>query len=143
MTEDIFQLGVKALIRDEAGKILLLQVNPSELKDDRRAYWDLPGGRVQVGASQEDTLKREVLEETGIKDLSGYKPMGMMLANIRIPQPDGSTVGLILSICSCSIPRGAKIALSNEHLSYGWFADDEASRLLSVKYPPEFTELLH
>ena len=49
MSEDAYHLGVKALVRDADGKILLLKVNPAELKGAKNSnYWDLPGGRVQV-----------------------------------------------------------------------------------------------
>ena len=49
MTE-IYQLGVKALIRDRQGRILLLQVDNSSFDDKSHgSYWDLPGGRVEKG----------------------------------------------------------------------------------------------
>lgn len=44
MSEDIFHLGIKALIRNNDGKILLLQVNPQKLRGKQTDYWDLPGG---------------------------------------------------------------------------------------------------
>jgi len=36
MSEDTFHLGIKALIRDSDGKILLLQVNPAKLNGERK-----------------------------------------------------------------------------------------------------------
>lgn len=62
MAEDIFQLGIKAVIRNNLGQILLLQVNPAKLRNwQGDAYWDLPGGRIQKGATVLETLRREIL----------------------------------------------------------------------------------
>jgi 8-oxo-dGTP pyrophosphatase MutT (NUDIX family) len=60
MTE-IYQLGIKALVRNEAGNILLLQVNNANFDNKSHGnYWDLPGGRVEQGDTIEQTLEREV-----------------------------------------------------------------------------------
>lgn len=137
--EDTFHLGVKALIRNEQGDILLLQVNSARLNDDKNEYWDLPGGRVQRGHTVLDTLRREVEEETGVKEIDGTRQIGMVLSNIRIPVGDES-VGLILSIYECNIPKDIPITISDEHLGYKWFSPAHAAHLLGVKYPVEFCE---
>lgn len=141
MNEDLFQLGVKALIRNREGKILLLKVNLEKLSNATTPYWDIPGGRIHRGDSVVATLEREVAEETGIAEIRDITPVAMVLSNIRIPLGDGDT-GLILSVYNCAIPDDASIALSDEHTEYGWFDEAEAARLLSVKYPPEFTKTL-
>ncbi len=142
MSEDLYHLGIKGLVTNADGKILLLKVNPAELhgSNNNNDYWDLPGGRVQ--RSVEDTLVREVEEELGTKAITIGKPIGMVLSNIRIPLKDGSTVGLILGIYECSLPANTKIKLSFEHIAYKWFAPAEAATLLHVKYPKDFCELV-
>jgi 8-oxo-dGTP pyrophosphatase MutT (NUDIX family) len=140
--EDIFHLGIKALLRDSGGKVLLLQVNPEKLHGERKDYWDLPGGRVQKGGSVIDTLKREVEEETGITEAQDPEEIGMVLSNIRIPLGEGESAGLILNIYACSIPAHSTIALSDEHVAYEWFAPPKAAELLQVKYPEEFCKLI-
>lgn len=141
MSEDSFHLGIKALIRNDEGSILLLQVNPAKLNGERKNYWDLPGGRVQKGDSVTDTLKREVAEETGISDVKTTKEIGMVLANIRIPVGD-DTVGLILGIYECAVADASTITISDEHIAYDWFAPQQAAELLAVKYPKHFCELI-
>ena len=143
MSEEVFHLGVKALIRNQAGKILLLRVNPEELHGDRQSHWDLPGGRVQVGEPVEATLRREVAEETGITQLAIEKPMGMVLSNIRIPNGPAASYGLILSVYECSVPEGSPVELSFEHTAFDWVTVARAAKLLEFKYPPEFRALLH
>lgn len=140
MKEDIFQLGIKALITDDVGKLLLLKVNTDKLSGYQgEAYWDIPGGRIERGATVEETLFREVEEETGIKDLGSVKTFIMVLSNIRIPFQDTDT-GLILCVKECKATTPVNVVLSDEHIDYGWFSPKEASLLLAYKYPPEFTD---
>ncbi len=141
-TEDCFHLGVKALMRNEQRKILLLQVNPASLRGKvTEPYWDIPGGRVQRGDTIEQTVRREVTEETGIDAVQNLQPLHIVLSNIRIPLPSGD-VGLILAVYTCTIANDVKIILSNEHISWGWFAPSRAASLLTFKYPPEFTDIV-
>lgn len=138
--EDIFHLGIKALIRNSAGQILLLKVNKVKLKGYQgEAYWDIPGGRIQKDSTVDETLKREVEEEIGVKEISNIKPFSMVLSKIRIPQNNGSA-GLILGAYTCQIPENIEIKISDEHTEYKWFSPTEASKLLEVKYPIEFTQ---
>lgn len=60
------QVGVKALIMDREGKILLLQRNPVKYAKTA-GLWDIPGGRIDPGSPLLDNLKREVNEETALK----------------------------------------------------------------------------
>jgi len=136
--EDTFHLGIKALVRNEEGKILLLKVNPEALKKQTDPYWDLPGGRIERGSTIEDTLRREIKEETGIENITNIQEVAFVLSNIRIPIGD-SDVGLILGIFSCNIPDEYEIKLSFEHIEYGWFPPVEVARLLEIKYPKSFT----
>lgn len=136
--EDIFHLGVKALIRNEAGQILLLKVNPKKLSKTTVPYWDIPGGRIQRNSTVEDTLKREIEEEIGIKQISNIKPLSMVLSNIRIPLKPHN-VGLILAVYTCKIDTQAKLQISDEHTEAKWFSPKEAAKLLQVKYPADFT----
>lgn len=138
--EDKFHLGIKALIKNSAGQILLLKVNKEKLKVfDGEAYWDIPGGRIQKGSTVEETLVREVEEEIGIKEITNIKPFSMVLSKIRIPQGEDS-VGLILGAYICEIPENSNIKLSDEHIEANWFTPLEASKLLEIKYPIEFTD---
>jgi len=138
MNEDIFQLGIKALIRNEEGKILLLQVNPEKLSlNTNGAYWDIPGGRIHTNSTVEETLKREVEEETGIKTIGSINKLDMVLSNIRIPFNDTS-VGLILGIYICEVDGATDVTLSDEHIDFKWFVPKEAADLLKVKYPSDF-----
>jgi 8-oxo-dGTP pyrophosphatase MutT (NUDIX family) len=141
-SEDVFHLGIKALIRSQTGEVLLMQANPANLKGTQKGYWDLPGGRVQKGDSVEDTLKREVFEETAIREISDIQPVNMVLSNLRIPMSNDESVGLILSIYTVAVPNNAKIVLSDEHVMYEWCTPARAAELLRVKYPDDFCKAI-
>ncbi|MFR9805443.1 NUDIX hydrolase [Pseudonocardia sp. RS010] len=51
--------SVFAVVRDDADRILLVR-----RADD--GFWELPGGRVEVGESAVDAVEREVAEESGV-----------------------------------------------------------------------------
>jgi len=138
MNEDIFHLGVKALIKNKQNKILLLKVNNDLLRGySGEPYWDIPGGRIQKNQTIEETLQREVDEETGIKEILSVSKLDMVLSKIRIPIAE-SSVGLILAVYICTVPEDIEINLSGEHTSFEWFNPQEASKLLEIKYPKEF-----
>lgn len=140
MNEDSFHLGIKAIIRNKQGQILLLQTNPAKLKGySGEPYWDIPGGRIQLSSSVEETLKREVEEETGITNIVSFTPFSMVLSTIRIPIGN-TTVGLILSSYICQVGYISSIKISDEHIASQWIDPSTASELLKVKYPPEFVE---
>lgn len=144
MNEDCFHLGIKALIRNEEGKILLLKINPEKLRRcngyNGETYWDIPGGRIHRGDTIEKTLRREVEEETGITSIKSFSPFLMVLSPLRIPLEDDTDIGLILSTYICEVGKEGEIKLSKEHLEAKWFIPQEASKLLEFKYPKEFTE---
>lgn len=61
--------GVRAIIRDESGAVLL------QLRSDFR-IWGLPAGGMELGESVHDALRREVFEETSLTVLKA-RPFGI------------------------------------------------------------------
>jgi ADP-ribose pyrophosphatase YjhB (NUDIX family) len=56
-------LGVRAVVTDEAGKVLLIE--HTYIKG-----WSLPGGGVERGETAETAVVRELAEEAGVRALS-------------------------------------------------------------------------
>lgn len=103
-------------------------------------------GKLEPAINQKRTSSgsfgdRPILEETGIREIQDPQIITSVVANIRIPL-DGDDVGLILMIYSCRVLESVAIQMSDEHLQAGWFEAPEAARLLTVKYPPEFTQAI-
>lgn len=121
---DLFYLGIKAVIKNPDGQVLLLKA---------RDYWDLPGGRIQLGETQEQAVRREVTEETGlsVKDVSHH--LGMCLSGARL---DGGKAGLIFSVYACET-ASHDVAISDEHIAHEWLAPSKAADLLAGKFSPE------
>jgi 8-oxo-dGTP pyrophosphatase MutT (NUDIX family) len=52
-------VGARAVVRDDAGRILLIQRSDN-------GHWALPAGAMEVGESITDCARRETFEETGL-----------------------------------------------------------------------------
>ena len=143
MQEQIFHLGVKALIFNHQGQILLLKVNQNNFTEvQEEDYWDLPGGRVLEGHTSEETLKREIKEETGLERIELGQCLGMTLSNMRIPLKNGIKAGLVVAVYVCPMTVDAAIQISKEHHDFKWVEPHEGAQLLSIKYPKDFFEKL-
>ena len=108
-----------------------------------RAHWDLPGGRVDPGETFLETLKRELLEELGVPFVGKPKQIMGMLTNITIPVGD-DLLPLVFMIYEVKVSDVNKIKLSEDTREdkSGWFSPKEAAKLMSVKFSPEFCELV-
>lgn len=140
--EDIFHLGIKALIRNKEGKILVLQANIKNFACGISAveHWDLPGGRIKKGDSIEKTLVREVEEEIGIKKIKIIKLLDASLSKMRISYMDA---GLILFTYLCEIDNNIEIKLTdNEHIAFKWCKPKEAAKLLATKFSDSLVEVV-
>lgn len=106
------EFGVKALIiRDN--KFLVMHNNG--VKAD---LWELPGGRMEYGETAEETLKREIMEETGLK-VSPIK----LLDTWNLIKVDHQITGIIYL---CSLEEG-EVILSEEHDAFKWINANEES----------------
>ena len=120
--EDFFHLGAKVIITNPLGKILVLKCEKKG-----RSYWDLPGGRIHVGSTLEETAQREVEEETGITVLHDLHFIAMVLQTFRITLKDGQNIGLIYAFFKANVNDNIVVTLSDEHQGYEWVTKDEAA----------------
>ncbi|WP_353257837.1 NUDIX domain-containing protein [Hyphomonas sp.] len=63
MTDLKPEAGCGAAIRDEEGRLLLIQ----RLRQPEAGAWGLPGGKIDFGERAQVTAQREIEEELGIK----------------------------------------------------------------------------
>lgn len=73
-------MGVRIFLQNEKGEILLVKHGYVE-------GWHLPGGGVEVGDTTQDTVRKELLEETGIEAQGAIELFAVYLNN-RISNRD-------------------------------------------------------
>ena len=128
---DLFHVGIKAVLTNESGEILILRKAAEQAHGG--PFWDLPGGRVQ-GGDPEATLRREVLEETGIQEITVGEPLGSSIKPAAIQIGDVH-IGLTLLTYRCTVPGCPVPLLSDEHTSYAWLPVPEALDKLHGNFP--------
>ena len=62
MSELRLRIATRALVLDEAARFLLVRMG-----DGEQATWVTPGGGIEEGESDEDAIRRELREETGLE----------------------------------------------------------------------------
>jgi 8-oxo-dGTP pyrophosphatase MutT (NUDIX family) len=113
-----------AIVRNGWGQVLLVR-----RADD--GYWELPGGRVEVGESASAAAVREVAEEAGVTvkiiGIAGvYSDPGHVLA-----YPNGKGVYQQFAVCFHAF-TSARDARSDrdETSAAAWFDPDQATQLV-------------
>lgn len=140
MEHALFELGVKAFIRNTDGDVLLLYKNPVAMgKVSLPNHWDLPGGRVHQGERIEQALKREMKEEMGVARVRVGRFVTAAISRLFHRKDN---VGLILFIYECSLPDRIVIRLDEEHTQFGWVPIQKVGKLLSIKYPKDCIRML-
>lgn len=105
------QVGVKILLKNEQGEILLIQ--RAGKMDDGEIYWDIPGGRIGEDEPLVDALAREIKEETGLT--LSQPPTLLAAQDIFAPKADLHVVRLTYY----GIIEG-EVTLSDEHQAFKW-----------------------
>ena len=99
----------------------------------RCEYFDLPGGKMKLNESAEETLRREILEETSLL----VRPIHL-LQHWDFINDDYLIMGVIYL---CEILEG-EITLSNEHDYYEWLPlNEESIRLLTPSLAHPLSQL--
>jgi len=111
MSMKLFQVGVKGVIQDERG-VLLLKTN-----QERGSRWEFPGGRIDGNETLEDTIRRELAEELPGSELrTVMKTLGVH----RLQRDILEDVSLILVFLLVEATLPDQIILSDEHVSHMW-----------------------
>jgi len=103
------RLSVKIIVRDDAGRCLLLKRSTGSKGNPGK--WELPGGKIDPGESLDEALLREVAEETGLT-ISIQGVVGAAESEL----PAWKVVYLILE----GRVESGEVGLSEEHDDYVW-----------------------
>ncbi len=123
MTAKPFALSVKARIRNEEGKVLL--VRRSRRAKGNPGKWELPGGKVDPNEDIGRALEREVAEELGIV-IEPIRVAGAAQSEL----PDRVVAYLVFDAHAIS----GIIRLSDEHSEAAWMSATEAGKADVVPY---------
>jgi 8-oxo-dGTP pyrophosphatase MutT (NUDIX family) len=116
------------IFRKEEGKTLylLLQYNPE--------YWGFPKGRIEESEDEEKAARREIEEETGLKDISFFS--GFREFNEYFFKRDGKTF-FKKAIFRLVETKTKEINVSEEHLGFKWLPFQEALEQITFENAKE------
>lgn len=121
MNNRLFEVSLKAIIKNDKGEVLIMQDNGKF-----KGFYDFPGGRIQEGEENLEltsVLAREIVEETGdIKIKISKKPAAV--GRHSIERTDGNKIFLIWIFFEAEF-LGGEIIISDEHDGYKWVKLDE------------------
>lgn len=100
-----------AIIQDQQGRILLQ-------KRSDYGNWGLPGGGMEPGESIEETMKREVFEETGLEVIE-YDLYGIYSGpRMQYRYPDGNEVVFVMFIFNAQADIEGRMASDGKTLIF-------------------------
>jgi len=111
----------------------LLLHYPSSAKA-ARDYWDFPKGHVEKGEDEIETVKREVEEETGLKDIEFIKGFKEWIKYFF--KFGGKNILKFVTFYLVET-KTKEIKISFEHLGFEWLPFEEALEQLTFKNAKE------
>ena len=132
MTEQLFQIGIKAIIRNDENQILLLK---------NKDYWDIPGGRMDQGEDIEAALLRELNEEIDVDRIVGKQLWNVARAVKQLSYGNMMT-SLMLIVYRVQLPADQIPHSCEPGAVLHWVSSEEAADRLKNKYPGLFCQAI-
>lgn len=106
------------------GRVLVLQRAP---RRSRAGEWDIPGGKLEPGEDPIDGLRREVLEETGLR-LEVGRPLAVQ------SRVEGNEHGVVITFELRG--QAGSVRVGDEHSTYRWVTPHELEALRCAYHVP-------
>ncbi len=97
-------------------------------------HWDFPKGNIETKETDEDTIKREVKEETDIDDLDVIRDFKEKISYFYKLKGELVSKKVIFHLAET---KKAEITLSYEHTGFEWLPFKEALERLTFKNAKE------
>lgn len=111
-------MGVAVVLRDDAGRILLVQRGPTATQPGR---WSIPAGFMDYGEEVREAAARELFEETALVAEVG--------APIHVASNFHDPAKLTVGIWFDGELRGGTLQAGDDAVDAGWFALDDLPEL--------------
>ncbi len=99
---------------------------------ERDGYWQPISGGIEEGEKPIDAIKREIYEETGIKELE--RIIDLKYSFIFKTLWHGKLTKMREICFAIEIKKEKPIRISNEHEEYKWCTEDEAKKFLKWEH---------
>ena len=122
------------IFRREKDKIKYLLLHYPSATRRPNDYWDLPKGHIEGKEKIEETARREVEEETGLKDIKfvkGFKEWIKYFFKFKV-----KTIFKIVTFLLAET-KTSEVKISGEHIGYKWLSYEEALEQLTFKNAKE------
>lgn len=119
------------ILREEGDKTLFLLLHyPATSHRAGKEYWDLPKGHIEKGEKIEDTVKREVKEETGLNDIKIVR--GFKETIKYFFRWEGKNILKFVTFFLTET-KTKEVKISDEHVGFIWLSYEEALEKLTFK----------
>src|SRR5680860_976467 len=118
MVDKLF-VATKAFISHQ-GKVLILRESPKYEDGSNLAKYDVPGGRIEPGQRFDESLLREIQEETGLEVTMG-RPF---FVNEWRPSVRGEQWQIVGTFFECTANSG-EVKLGEDHDDYQWINPED------------------
>ncbi|MBW2984716.1 NUDIX domain-containing protein [Candidatus Woesearchaeota archaeon] len=121
--------GAVVFRRDKGIKYLILHYEAK--------HWDFPKGNVEAGEEEKATVKREVEEETGIKEINFVEGFEEKISYFY--KKEGQTIYKEV-VFYLAETKEKEVKLSFEHIGYEWLDYEKALERLTFKNAKQILE---
>lgn len=129
----LFIVAAHALIQKDGR---FLATKRSAINDYKPGFWDIPGGTVHAGETVEETLAREVLEESGLT-IVVKRPLCVYTNTVPLPEKQ-----YFQAVYLCEHVAGDVRLNPEEHDEHAWVTLDELAKLESIAFVRDFIRRL-